>query len=136
MALTGAHAPGATPLSEQDIRGLKIQSITTQGELNEAEAANCRAWPFSRYSNAEDAEHAVQDDGRREAARAVRWRSSSAGSIRCGGRFSMTKLPRPPPSELRGCAPPEYNIARSGGGGNVNRLRKFGLKLLARTSMD
>ena len=40
MALTGAHAPGATPLSEEDIRGLKIESITTQGELNEAEAAN------------------------------------------------------------------------------------------------
>lgn len=40
MALTGAHAPGATPLSEEDIRGLRIESITTQGELNEAEAAN------------------------------------------------------------------------------------------------
>lgn len=40
MALTGAHAPGATPLSEEDIRGLKIESIATQGELNEAEAAN------------------------------------------------------------------------------------------------
>jgi len=40
MALTGAHAPGATPLSQEDIRGLKIESITTQGELNEAEAAN------------------------------------------------------------------------------------------------
>ncbi|MEJ1961030.1 MAG: mobile mystery protein B [Gammaproteobacteria bacterium] len=40
MALTGAHAPGATPLSEEDIRGLRVESITTQGELNEAEAAN------------------------------------------------------------------------------------------------
>jgi Fic-DOC domain mobile mystery protein B len=40
MALTGAHAPGATPLSQEDVRGLKIESITTQGELNEAEAAN------------------------------------------------------------------------------------------------
>src|SRR3954466_8051335 len=40
MALTGAHAPGATPLSEEDVRGLKIESIVTQGELNEAEAAN------------------------------------------------------------------------------------------------
>lgn len=40
MALTGAHAPGATPLSEEDIRGLRIETITTQGELNEAEAAN------------------------------------------------------------------------------------------------
>src|SRR3569833_3208168 len=36
MALTGAHAPGATPLREEDVRGLKIESITTQGELNEA----------------------------------------------------------------------------------------------------
>jgi fido (protein-threonine AMPylation protein) len=40
MALTGAHVPGATPLTEQDIRGLKLASITTQGELNEAEAQN------------------------------------------------------------------------------------------------
>lgn len=40
MALTGAHAPGATPLSEEDIAGLKPSNITTQGELNEAEAEN------------------------------------------------------------------------------------------------
>jgi hypothetical protein len=40
MALTGAHAPGATPLTEEDIRGLKLANITTQGELNEAEAQN------------------------------------------------------------------------------------------------
>ena len=40
MALTGAHAPGATPLNEEKVRGLNIESITTQGELNEAEAAN------------------------------------------------------------------------------------------------
>ncbi|HVZ34792.1 MAG TPA: mobile mystery protein B, partial [Polyangiaceae bacterium] len=40
MALTGAHAPGATPLTEEDVQGLKIASITTQGELNEAEGAN------------------------------------------------------------------------------------------------
>jgi Fic-DOC domain mobile mystery protein B len=40
MALTGAHAPGATPLTEEDILGLKLASITTQGELNEAEAQN------------------------------------------------------------------------------------------------
>ena len=40
MALTGAHAPGATPLTEEDIRGLRLASITTQGELNEAEAQN------------------------------------------------------------------------------------------------
>lgn len=40
MALTGAHATGATPLTEEDIRGLKLASVTTQGELNEAEAQN------------------------------------------------------------------------------------------------
>jgi Fic-DOC domain mobile mystery protein B len=40
MALTGAHAPGATPLSDEDIAGLKAANITTQGELNEAEAEN------------------------------------------------------------------------------------------------
>jgi Fic-DOC domain mobile mystery protein B len=40
MALTDAHAPGATPLSEEDIAGLKLANITTQGELNEAEAEN------------------------------------------------------------------------------------------------
>ena len=34
MALTGAHAPGATLLSEEDIAGLKLANITTQGELN------------------------------------------------------------------------------------------------------
>src|SRR3974390_3044379 len=47
MALTGAHAPGATPLSDEDLRGLKLASITTQGELNEAEAQNIlrgQAW--------------------------------------------------------------------------------------------
>jgi hypothetical protein len=38
MALTGAHAPGATPLTEEDIRGLKLASVTTQGELSEVEA--------------------------------------------------------------------------------------------------
>jgi len=40
MALTGAHAPGATPLSEEGLLGLRIASITTQAELNEAEAQN------------------------------------------------------------------------------------------------
>jgi fido (protein-threonine AMPylation protein) len=40
MALIGAHTPGATPLTEEDIRGLRLASITTQGELNEAEAQN------------------------------------------------------------------------------------------------
>ena len=32
MALTGAHAPGATPLTEEDIRSLKLVSITTHNE--------------------------------------------------------------------------------------------------------
>ena len=40
MALTGAHAPGATPLTEEDLQGLKIPSVTTQGQINEVEAAN------------------------------------------------------------------------------------------------
>jgi Fic-DOC domain mobile mystery protein B len=40
MALTGAHAPGATPLTEGDLQGLKIPSVKTHGELNEVEAAN------------------------------------------------------------------------------------------------
>jgi Fic-DOC domain mobile mystery protein B len=40
MALTGAHAPGATPLTAEDLQGLKIPSVKTHGELNEVEAAN------------------------------------------------------------------------------------------------
>jgi Fic-DOC domain mobile mystery protein B len=40
VPLTGAHAPGATPLTEEDVAGLKIRSLTTHGELNEAEANN------------------------------------------------------------------------------------------------
>src|SRR5579863_2047948 len=40
MALTGAHARGATPLTDDDLEGLKIPSVRTQGEVNEAEAAN------------------------------------------------------------------------------------------------
>lgn len=39
-ALTGAPAPGATPLTPEDLAGLKIPSVTTHGELNEAEANN------------------------------------------------------------------------------------------------
>lgn len=38
--LTEAHAPGATPLTPEDLEGLKIPSVTTHGELNEAEANN------------------------------------------------------------------------------------------------
>jgi len=40
MALTGAHAPGATPLTHEDLQGLKIPSVKTHGELNEVQAAN------------------------------------------------------------------------------------------------
>jgi Fic-DOC domain mobile mystery protein B len=40
MPLEGAHAPGATPLTPEDVAGLKLPSITTHGELNEAEAGN------------------------------------------------------------------------------------------------
>jgi Fic-DOC domain mobile mystery protein B len=39
MALTNAHAPGATPLRAEEIKGLK-HAVTTHGELNELEAAN------------------------------------------------------------------------------------------------
>jgi hypothetical protein len=36
MALTGPHFPGAAPLSEEDVRGLQIESVTPQGQLNSA----------------------------------------------------------------------------------------------------
>ena len=39
MALTSQHAPGATPLREEDLAGLKVH-VTTHAELNEVEAAN------------------------------------------------------------------------------------------------
>jgi len=39
MALTDPHAPGATPLRPEEIRGLK-HSVPNHGELNELEAAN------------------------------------------------------------------------------------------------
>jgi fido (protein-threonine AMPylation protein) len=40
--LAGTRGLSAAPLPSEtsDVRGLKIESITTQGELNEAEAAN------------------------------------------------------------------------------------------------
>ena len=40
MALTGINVPGATPLSDEDLQGLRVPSVTTHGELNEVEAAN------------------------------------------------------------------------------------------------
>jgi Fic-DOC domain mobile mystery protein B len=47
VGLTGAHAPGATPLDPDDIVGLKPRHVTTQGQLNEVEEANilkARLW--------------------------------------------------------------------------------------------
>ncbi len=47
MGLTGAHAPGATPLAPDDVDGLIPSHIRTQAELNEWEEANileARAW--------------------------------------------------------------------------------------------
>jgi hypothetical protein len=38
-ALLGAHAPGATPLTPDDLVGLRFP-VTTHGELNELEAEN------------------------------------------------------------------------------------------------
>ena len=46
MALTDAHAPGATPLTLEQLRGLKLP-LTTHGELNAAEQENilrARLW--------------------------------------------------------------------------------------------
>ena len=52
MALTDPHAPGATPLRPEEIKGLK-HSVTTLGELNELEAANIvqgQEWALSARS--------------------------------------------------------------------------------------
>jgi len=63
MALTDAHAPGATPLSEEDLRGLKLTSVTTQGELNEAEAQNIlRGQEWARRSRASKLSDMLSDD--------------------------------------------------------------------------
>jgi len=46
LALTDPHAPGATPLTPEQLRGLKLP-ITTHGELNAAEQENilrARLW--------------------------------------------------------------------------------------------
>lgn len=46
MALTDPHAPGATPLTQEQLRGLKLP-ITMHGELNAAEQENilrARLW--------------------------------------------------------------------------------------------
>lgn len=47
VALTGAHAPGATPIEPEDLEALIPGSVTTQSELNEWEARNiaeARTW--------------------------------------------------------------------------------------------
>ena len=46
MALTDPHAPGATPLTPVQLRGLRLP-LTTHGELNAAEQENilrARLW--------------------------------------------------------------------------------------------
>ncbi|MGC4027522.1 MAG: mobile mystery protein B [Steroidobacteraceae bacterium] len=52
MALTDPHAPGATPLTPEQLRGLRLP-ITTHGELNAAEQENilhARLWARSARS--------------------------------------------------------------------------------------
>jgi Fic-DOC domain mobile mystery protein B len=47
MALTDPHAPGATPLTVDQLKGLRNPFITTHAELNRAEQANiirARVW--------------------------------------------------------------------------------------------
>jgi Fic-DOC domain mobile mystery protein B len=47
MALTDPHAPGATPLTAEQLKGLRNPFITTHSELNRAEQANivrARVW--------------------------------------------------------------------------------------------
>jgi Fic-DOC domain mobile mystery protein B len=47
MALTDQHAPGATPLTHEQIKGLRNPFITTHEELNRAEQSNivdARVW--------------------------------------------------------------------------------------------
>jgi hypothetical protein len=52
MALTDPHAPGATPLTPEQLRGLRLP-LTTHGELNAAEQENIlrsRLWARSARS--------------------------------------------------------------------------------------
>jgi Fic-DOC domain mobile mystery protein B len=47
VALTDPHAPGATPLTPEQLKGLRNPFITTHAELNRAEQANivrARSW--------------------------------------------------------------------------------------------
>lgn len=53
MALTDPHAPGATPLTAEQLKGLRIAFISTHDELNRAEQANilrARLWARSARS--------------------------------------------------------------------------------------
>jgi Fic-DOC domain mobile mystery protein B len=53
MALTDPHAPGATPLTAEQLQGLRNPFITTHAELNRAEQANivrARLWARSARS--------------------------------------------------------------------------------------
>lgn len=52
MALTDPHAAGATPLTPEQLRGLKLP-VTTHGQLNAAEQENilrARLWARSARS--------------------------------------------------------------------------------------
>lgn len=65
MALTGSHAPGATPLSEEDLCGLKLASISNQRELNEAEAQNIlrgQEWALRSRSRTSTLSGMLSDD--------------------------------------------------------------------------
>ena len=47
----GNQPPGATPLTDDDVLGLKLSWVRTQGDLNQAEADNilaARLWAFER----------------------------------------------------------------------------------------
>lgn len=51
MSTPGREPPGATPLDEEDLAGLKLSWIATRDELNQAEADNifqARLWAFAR----------------------------------------------------------------------------------------
>jgi fido (protein-threonine AMPylation protein) len=40
MALIGKNVPGETPLSDQDLQGLKLPLLTTRGQLSAVEGPN------------------------------------------------------------------------------------------------
>ncbi|HEY9169860.1 MAG TPA: hypothetical protein VIN72_10260 [Lutibacter sp.] len=52
MGLNLEYADGQTPLDEEEIAGLKIKAITTQGELDEFEQLNIeKAVEWTIHSN-------------------------------------------------------------------------------------